>query len=210
MLENYVESIEHARSAGETDDKQFLFMRSHSVVSDALMNVTKGDYARFNDRTYLEVYDEIISRADKKFVEEVKAHSQTKFEFVELKQELERLNALREKEKQEDAKELQELKTTVQELSNVIDKKETLAFKNRVSRWAWLLTFAIFGIPYLVIIVAAELIKMGIDDITVLNIIEVCALVVITIIAGFLFKVGKRWCFSFVEMKLTRKEPSNH
>ena len=63
LLTQYVESLRLARNAGEIDEKKFLFMRSHSVVYDALMNVTRGDYARFNERTYREVFDEIQEKA---------------------------------------------------------------------------------------------------------------------------------------------------
>ena len=42
------------------------------------MNVTKGDYARFNDRTYLDVYEEIKSQAREEYLIEVEKHNQTK------------------------------------------------------------------------------------------------------------------------------------
>ena len=58
--------------------KKYLFMRSYSMVSDALMNVTKGDYARFNDRTHLDVYEEIKSQAREEYLIEVEKHNQTK------------------------------------------------------------------------------------------------------------------------------------
>ncbi len=78
LLTQYVESLIIARNAGEIDEKKFLFMRSHSVIYDALMNVTRGDYARFNERTYLEVYEEIQERSIQQYTEEVEAHKHTK------------------------------------------------------------------------------------------------------------------------------------
>lgn len=78
LLDKYLESLNLARAADEINEKTFLFMRSHSVVNDALMNVTKGDYARFNERTYIEVYEEIQEIADKKYKDEVQMHIITK------------------------------------------------------------------------------------------------------------------------------------
>lgn len=34
-------------------------MRTHSIVLDTIMNITRGDYTHFNDRTYLEAYETI-------------------------------------------------------------------------------------------------------------------------------------------------------
>lgn len=48
------------------------------MVSDALMNVTKGDYARFNDWTYLDVYEETKSQARKEYLIEAEKPKQTK------------------------------------------------------------------------------------------------------------------------------------
>lgn len=50
---------------GEIDEKKFLFMRTHPIILDTLMNITQGDYARFNDRTYLDVYNTIVAQSEK-------------------------------------------------------------------------------------------------------------------------------------------------
>ena len=41
------------------------------------MDITKGDYARFNSSTYLEVYEDIQEKAQKKYRDEAVAHGQT-------------------------------------------------------------------------------------------------------------------------------------
>ena len=56
-------------------------MRTHPVVLDTLMDITRGDYARFNDRTYLEVYDTIVAQSEKKYEVEAEAHLSTKEEL---------------------------------------------------------------------------------------------------------------------------------
>ena len=48
--------------------------------------ITKGDYARFNDRTYLDVYEEIKSQAREEYLIEVEKHNQTKKDFSERKE----------------------------------------------------------------------------------------------------------------------------
>ena len=87
MMTKYVDSLIRARNADEIDEKKFLFMRAHKAVNDALMNVTKGDYARFNDQTYREVYDEIIAVADKKYADEAVAHGHTKKQLEDVEKE---------------------------------------------------------------------------------------------------------------------------
>lgn len=94
LLRRYVESLDSARKMGEIDDKKYLMMRSNTIVLDALMDVTKGDYARFNDRTYIEVYEEIEAIAQKEYRDEKLAHEKTMQELSDSKEKM----ALSEKE----------------------------------------------------------------------------------------------------------------
>lgn len=48
------------------------------------MDITKGDYARFNSNTYLEVYEDIQEKAQKKYKDEVAAHTQTQEKLKKL------------------------------------------------------------------------------------------------------------------------------
>ncbi len=89
LLRKYVESVETAWKTGEIDEKKYLFMRSHAVVSDALMNVTKGDYAKFNDHTYIDVYEEIQAIARKELADEKNAHGLTQLELKSANENLE-------------------------------------------------------------------------------------------------------------------------
>ena len=66
MLDKYIRSLDEARNADVIDEKTFLFLRTHKVVLDSLMDITKGDYARFNSNTYLEVYEDIQEKTQKK------------------------------------------------------------------------------------------------------------------------------------------------
>ena len=60
-----MQSLDEARNADAIDEKKFLFLRTHKVVLDSLMDITKGYYARFNSSTYLEVYEDIQEKAPK-------------------------------------------------------------------------------------------------------------------------------------------------
>lgn len=84
MLNKYIQSLDEARNADAIDEKKFLFLRTHKVVLDSLMDITKGDYARFNSNTYLEVYEDIQEKALKKYKDEAVAHAQTQEAFKNL------------------------------------------------------------------------------------------------------------------------------
>lgn len=78
MISKYTKTLDDARNADEIDEKKYLFLRTHPIVLDTLMNVIQGDYARFNDKTYLEVYDEIMEKSRKEYLDEAQAHKETK------------------------------------------------------------------------------------------------------------------------------------
>ena len=96
MLEKYIQSLYEARNADAIDEKKFLFLRTHKVVLDSLMDITKGDYARFNSNTYLEVFENIKEKAQKKYKDEVVAHTQTQEKLKNLeKNSSEEIDALK-------------------------------------------------------------------------------------------------------------------
>lgn len=78
LLENYLKSLDDARSRDEITEDKYLFLRNHPLVSDALMNVINGDYSRFSDRTYNDVYNEIVENSRKEYMDEKDRHEQTK------------------------------------------------------------------------------------------------------------------------------------
>lgn len=199
MLEKYIESLILARKSGEIDEKTFLFMRSHSVVNDALMNVTKGDYARFNDRTYLEVYNDIVSCADKKFDDEVVAHNLTKEQLITIQKEKEELAAKHENE-------LKESEEKIQILQSTINKKDFEKFDKKCRLWGGLLAFAIFGIPYLFVTAVIEIFKSVYSKFSFYSIIYIGALVLLSVVSFLLFQKGKALCYSKVKKYLSRND----
>ena len=194
MLKKYIESLERARSAGDIDEKKYLFMRSHSVVTDALMNVTKGDYARFNDRTYLEVYEEIESLANKKYEDEAIAHKQTQEAMLLLKEKWDN-----------DAKENVELK----EVLDKFKSKEDEDFEKKCTLLGWVFTILIFGLPYLFSIAVVQVLISIFSQFNFFSLIRVGLLILLSIIVLFLFQRGKAFCFKIAKGYL-KKRRYNH
>ena len=146
MLSDFVKSIGIAKNAGEIDEKKFLFMRAHSAVADALMNVTKGDYARFNERTYREVYDNIVETANQEYSREVTAHSETK-------KQLEEETELHQREKAKLGEENKQLRKALE-----AEQKKSFDYRVEIrsKRYMTLLVF----VPYVLALVLIEIFKV--------------------------------------------------
>lgn len=78
LLEKYLNSLDDAKMREEIDENKYLFLRNHPLVSETLMNVINGDYSRFSDRTYNDVYNEIVEMSRKEYTEEKERHQLTK------------------------------------------------------------------------------------------------------------------------------------
>lgn len=148
LLDKYASSLENAKSLGEIDEKKYLFMRTHSMISDALMNVTKGDYARFTDRTYLDVYEEIKFEAKKEYLAEAQQHNQTK---QELKNVLQRNDEL--------SQEMASIKQDFQQYKNNQIQEAEKLFNVVSSVTGNFISVILLMVPYLFLLVKLEFIK---------------------------------------------------
>lgn len=195
MLNKYVESLEAARNAGELDDAKFYFMRSHSVVNDALMNVTKGDYARFTSQTYIDVYNEIEARAEKRYRNEAEEHALTRNELTSLQD-----------ERQTDQKIITDLTMKVEELSQQLKNKNKRDFEKKRDLWGAVLTLVLLGVPFLLTYGGIEIVKSQFTSLNFSTTIIVGALIVVLFIVGILFKKAKNWCYFIAGNWLQRHE----
>lgn len=191
LMSKYVESLIYARNAGEIDEKKFLFMRSHSVVHEALMNVTKGDYARFNERTYREVYDEITEKAEQHYRQEVAAHSETQRLWDESEEANKRtIHNL-----------LEELKTWRGQEAN-----RTRRMKNVVG---WVYTAIFAGMPYLASTMVVEILKLVLIENTPDGWLYAGLFALVTLVIAVMCKKIKLFCFALaqkhVEARKARK-----
>lgn len=194
MLDKYIQSLDEARNADAIDEKKFLFLRTHKVVLDSLMDITKGDYARFNSNTYLEVYDDIQEKSLKKYKDEVAAHAQTQEAFKNLEK--------------NSSDEIEALKARISTMEETEKKRQEDAFNKKVSIWGWVATLVLAGIPYLLLIVAIEIVKTQFSNISWRSAYGFAGAAVATAIAGVLFAVGKKWCFKKVRSSLEKKQKS--
>lgn len=177
MLDKYIRSLDEARNADVIDEKTFLFLRTHKVVLDSLMDITKGDYARFNSNTYLEVYEDIQEKAQKKYKDEVAAHTQTQEKLKKLEK--------------DSSDEIETLKARI----SVMEDKEKNDFEKKVSILGWIMTLALAGFPYLLLGVGIEMIKMLFSTVSLLSAYVIAGAIIATTIDGVLFEKGKKRCF---------------
>ena len=191
MLDKYIQSLDEARNADAIDEKKFLFLRTHKVVLDSLMDITKGDYARFNSNTYLEVYDDIQEKSLKKYKDEAAAHAQTQ----------EALKIL----ERNSSDEIEALKDRISTMEENEKKRQEDDFNKKVSIWGWVATLVLAGIPYLLLIVAIEIVKTQFSNVSWRSAYGIAGAVIATAIAGVLFAVGKKCCFKKVRSTLEKR-----
>lgn len=203
LLDKYVQSLDEARAADKIDEKTFLFLRSHKVVLDSLMDITQGDYARFNSNTYLEVYDDIQSKAQKQYRDEAAAHEQTLQELKDVK-----THAIKEGEEKD--RTIQALSQRVQSLEDEKQRGEEHEFEKKASRWGWLVTLIVAGIPYLVLIVGIEIAKTTFTGVSWKSAYGIAGAVIATAIAGLIFAKTKQWCFKKVRRHLQDHKNTNN
>ncbi len=189
LLDKYISSLENAKSLGEIDEKKYLFMRSHSMVSDALMNVTKGDYARFNDRTYLDVYEEIKSQARKEYLIEAEKHNQTKKDLQNIIFE----NNLLSQKNAELSGEFISLKQDFENYKKEQIQKEEKRFNSLSTFIGNCIAFILLIFPYVLILVKLEFVKAKYAaQVTKGNIIYLTLAVIISLIVAFLYMQLKK------------------
>lgn len=188
LLDKYIESLDNARKTDEIDEKQYLFLRTHPVVFDSLMNVTRGDYARFDSSTYREVFDDIVETSKKEYYDEAKAHDKTK---EKLDTANEQVSVLTQKNSDLE-KELKQIKAE--------------AINRKVKHWGWIYSLLLFGIPYIIIVAITERLKSMFEQSFWGNVVWIALLSIIAIVALCFFKKGKEWCMQKVRNRLVKKK----
>lgn len=183
LLSEYVESLETAFKNGEIDEKKYLFLRSHSVVVDSLMDITKGDYACFDDQTYIEVYEEIEARAKSEYYNEKVQHEKT----------ITKLNEM-EREKKEISDNLLSVRKEFDEYKEEQRVKAENKYEKKCDMWTNVGMFFFVTIPYVVIFSVAEFYKARfVNEISVSNIIKVTGCVIFTYIVLKIFDIMRDW-----------------
>ena len=180
LLEKYLSSLDDARRVDEISEEKYLFLRSHRVVLDSLMDVTQGDYAHFNSHTYHEVYEDIQSKALKQYNDEAEAHKETC-------KELERANERIEIERQQHKHDTEELMNRIQQIEehNRQKRERKITICGRIATGIFVI------IPYGLMLVVLEMIKMQIKETSWKTALVIGCIMIATAIDGLYLKYGR-------------------
>jgi len=187
MLNKYIEHLANARATGEIDERTFLFLRANPAVNDALMNVTKGDYARFNANIHREVIQEIEAKANKKYEEVNKAHDNTKQHVATLTQENEKLERM------------------INDLQARIDTRDEADFDKKCKRWSRVFTLVVVGLPLIIVHSTIEILKSNYNELSAFSMLKVGIYVFSSLIATAIYFKGKEWICQKTRNHLTKR-----
>lgn len=170
MIARFNLQLDKAYERQELTEERFLFLRSHPIVRDKLLDVTSGDYSTFTDSTWREVYSRIEAHAqfegDKKYEAEKEEHGRTKQMLAEATESLsEKNNALIEKE-------------------NIINEQlERYSFN-----LARIISVLVLGIPYLALSLIALFLQNEYFNWTYRGIVIGIFTVILILLIGFGYK----------------------
>lgn len=198
------------RDEGLTEQR-FLFLRSHPIVRSKLLDVTSGDYSQFTDHTWRDVYDAIESHAryegEQKYQAERNEHEKTKSELETAHQtivdkETELADAHHAIVHKDEA-----LKQATQA---IVDKdaeisKQGAKLRNQADTFslflARIITVAIFGLPYIALVIIIATIQNDCLSWTIKGI-SICA---VTVIGGILLEFLYKKIETTIQKKILAK-----
>ena len=100
---------------------------------------------------------------------------------------------------------IEALKDRISTMEENEKKRQEDDFNKKVSIWGWVATLVLAGIPYLLLIVAIEIVKTQFSNISWRSAYGIAGAVIATVIAGGLFTVGKKCCFKKVRSRLEKR-----
>lgn len=195
MLRKYIESLKLARNAGDIDEKKFIFLRSHPVARDALMSITKGDYSKFTQKTYQEVYDEILSRSEKKYNDERELHDESKKKLLELEVE----NKKREEE-------IEVLKDVVRQNTELVFNLRQFEIRRRSNFYSKGITILVASMPIIILIGLLEYFKTKLIVPKLSTFVAVGIFTVFETLIIASFKKIQSWLYKIFESKFRKQQ----
>ena len=199
MIAQFNIKLDEAYKRGEDGltEEKFLFLRSHPIVREKLLDVTSGDYSEFTDRTWRDVYDSIESHAkyegEQRYRAEKSDHEKTKVELSSAQKTImDRNNELSKANHtivHKDEELRQATKTIADKDAEIIEKgdkinKQADTFSLIIAR---IITAAIFGIPYLASCVFIAIIQNDCLNWTIRGISMGAITSILLILLGFLY-----------------------
>ncbi len=97
--------------------------------------------------------------------------------------------------------EIESLKARISTMEGNEKKRQEDDFNKKVSIWGWVSTLVLAGIPYLLLIVAIEILKTQFSNISWRSAYGIAGAVIATAIAGVPFAEGEKCCFKKVRSK---------
>ncbi len=188
MIAQLNKQLDEAYKRRDITEDTFLFMRSHPIVRNKLLDATSGDYSAFTDHTWRDVYSLIKSHAqfegDKKYEEEKAQHEKTKEELKQAELSISKA-ASRE-----------------QELN------DTIAFQNDKysSTLARIVAVLIYAVPYLIVSIGAILIQNSYVNWTIKGIVLGALTVIVLVLFSTLFKKLEQKLKLYFLNRISRKK----
>ena len=168
------------------------------------MDITKGDYARFNSNTYLEVYEDIQAKSQKQYRDEAVAHEQTR----------ERLKSLEESsadEKRKSEQEINALKNQIASMEERETKRLAQEKERKIKKWGRIFTILLIGIPYFIALTVIEVVKAQYSIISWKTLLYIGTFVLVSvIILPIGFTKGKEWCYNLAGRKIEKENHKNN
>lgn len=170
MIAHFNLQLDEAYKKGDMTEEQFLFLRSHPIVRDKLLDVTSGDYSSFTDTTWRDVYSRIMAHAqfegDKKYEEEIEKHNITRQELASA------TDLLNKKEKD-----------LIEKEKTIIDQQ--IKFSLIMAR---IISILVFGIPYLALSLFAIFLQNEYFNKTIKGLAVGAFTVILLLIVGMVYK----------------------
>ncbi len=170
MIARFNLQLDEAYKRNEITEERFLFLRSHPIVREKLLDVTSGDYSSFTDTTWREVYSRIEAHAqfegDKKYEAEREEHNRTKQRLADANESLSEKN------------------TTLKEKDRIINEQQE-RFSFYLAR---IISILILGIPYVAFSLIAVFLQNKYFNWTLRGIVIGIFTVVLVLIISFAYK----------------------
>jgi len=170
MIARFNLQLDEAYKHQEITEERFLFLRSHPIVRDKLLDVTSGDYSSFTDTTWRDVYSRIEAHAqfegDKKYEEEREEHDRTKQMLAVASESLSEKNKI------------------LIEKENII-KEQQIRFSFYLAR---IITILLLGVPYLAVSLVAVFLQNQYFSWTIRGIAIGVFTIILILLVSFVFK----------------------
>lgn len=202
IRKKYTETLTRALDNNEITEEQFFLLRSFNLISDYLLNITYGDYARISDQTPQELLEQIKSQEEKKYVDKLKEYETSK-EQVELRL------ALVEKDNKELKARNKEIQQKLEQEEKKKKAEQERKLQKKIKMRTNVCTLVTFGLLYFLVVGGTELLKTQVTILPYPSYVVYLvngAYIIIPIIMICIYKKGFRLWEKTISKNLGKKE----